>query len=570
MFSKTVISKFAVFAVITAGTSFDASAGVRIGNKSRTYADAYNQVNQMTNPRTAPSVVTDNVAAAGGTASGATSASQQNLPIRVANAALASRIANGDVNTGVTINDLERCSMIYPSGEFAWDKPTAGLGRGTSDKCVAIVEIRASGAAEDGSDLVLARAKVAAGDSVRCNISEFPEADYTDAVSDFIFPADRAPTMDDVVKVLNAEQKQNAGFKIAASAVVGALGGNLIGKNDVGKDNAFGTDKGKVQGSVIGALAGAAIGAGNAYAGKIGGDVILSTGINATAGGIMGNVLATGDSVLRIEECEVDSIHTTCLWGYVMDTTSIARGRYNYYFNITDGETTYQCDKDNDNICKKVDLVNIKLAEYSNKDIHEADAAGYNLIVENTSKQFQLTSDENDNLKMVSRDLSTNNTKKSDDIYAEISSAAYKGKQYPAMIPDVKDSTFGLHADDWNKLRRSGNLKNPIGRGSKGTQIKGSEKTYTIENFFPIYRSANDGSIVDFGNKARMKATMTGAGVGGALGAFSAYQGAQSDINERWVAASREYEDSLSKVYCITGSRYLTQYNDIVTILEMP
>ena len=130
--------------------------------------------------------------------------------------------------------------MVYPGGEFAWDKPTAGLGRGTGAKCVAVVEMIAPNAAPDGSNLVLARANVAPGDSVRCNISEFPEMDYTSAAYDFVFPADKAPTMHDVKKVLDAEQKQNAGFKIAASAVVGALGGNMVGKNDVGKENLLG------------------------------------------------------------------------------------------------------------------------------------------------------------------------------------------------------------------------------------------------------------------------------------------------------------------------------------------
>ncbi len=570
MFSKNVISKFAVLATVTSMASYDASAGVRIGNKSRTYADAYNQVNEMANPRSNPSVVTANVAAVGGATTSDTSSAQQNLPIRVTNAALASRIASGDVNAGVTVSDLERCSMIYPGGEFEWSRPTAGLGAGTSDKCVAVVEMRAVGAADDGSDLVLARANVASGDSVRCNISEFPESGYTDAISEFVFPADRAPTMDDVKKVLNDEQKQNAGLKIAASTVVFALGGNIMGKNDVGKDNVFGTDKGKIQGSIIGGLTGAAIGAGSVYGGKVGGDVIMSTGINATAGGIMGNVLATGDSVLRIEDCEVGGIHTTCLWGYVMDTGKINLAEYDYYFNRTNGETTYQCKKDDGGICELVDLVNIRLAAYPDKDIHEVAAAGYSLIDGDTSKQFHLVTTADDKLKIERRDTNSGNTKKSDDIYVQISWAETKGRQYPAMIPNVKDSAFGLRADDWRKLRNSGNLESPIGRGSKGTEIAGSKKIYKVENFFPIYRSADDGAIIDFGNKARMKATATGAGVGGALGAFSAYQGAQSDINERWVAASREYEDSLGKVYCITGDRYLSRYNDIVTILNMP
>lgn len=572
---KTIISNFAILTVMFAYASNDAYAGVRIGNKSRTYADAYNQVNEMSNPRVG--VVTHSASVDdiqnSTTATAAPNDAQESLPIRVANAALAQRIARGDETVGVTVNDLERCSMVYPGGEFAWDKPTAGLGRGTREKCVAVVEMRAVGAAADGSDLVLARANVASGDSVRCNISEFPEIDYTNAAYEFTFPADNPPTMDDVKKVLDAEQKQNAGFKIAASAVVGALGGNMVGKNDVGNENLLGTDKGKIEGSVIGALAGAAIGAGNAYGGKVGGDVIMSTGINAAAGGIMGNVLATGDSVLRIEPCEVDGLHTTCLWGYVMDSTLVKMEDYVLFFNLTDDSTVYACPRNsavpNDptkpvvtaNKCKTGNYVNIVLDKYPNKDLHEAAATNYNLIYEDDNAQYHLETDENGDTKMVQ------GAKSDGDIYALVRSAGNVGKQYPAMIPEFKDSAFGLKSSDWNKLRKT--AKAPIGRGAKGKATDAS-KSYDIKNFFPIYRSSDDGGIVDFGNKARLKATVTGAGVGGALGAFSGYQGAQNDISDRWLSASREYEDSLGKVYCITGSRYLTRYNDVVTILEMP
>ena len=568
MKTKNIISKFAILTVMFTYASHDACAGVRIGNKSRTYADAYNQVNDMANPRVG--MVTTAQSASGVDSGLATSSSdaQSSLPIRVANAGLAQKIANGDASAGVTINDLERCSMVYPGGEFAWDKPTAGLGRGTGAKCVAVVEMRAANAAADGSDLVLARANVASGDSVRCNISEFPEMDYTSAAYDFVFPADNAPTMDDVKKVLDAEQKQNAGFKIAASAVVGALGGNMVGKNDVGKENLLGTDKGKIQGSVIGALAGAAIGAGNTYAGKVGGDVIMSTGVNAAAAGIMGNVLATGDSVLRIEDCEVDGRQTSCLWGYVMEAGALDNEKQ-YYFNITDQETAYGCDNVNPNqdTCHTADLVNIRLDKYPDKDIHEASATHWNLITDDDKYYLCKTTDGKINIQkdtLCGGEIDRSNT------YVKINTAGTKGKMYPAMIPlgDIKDSTFGLKSSDWSRIRRNDKLT-PVGRGANGKKVEGNA-SYKIENFYPIYRSADDGGIIDFGNKARLKATVTGASVGGALGAFSGYQGAQNDISERWLSATREYEDSLGKVYCITGTRLLARYNDYAEIAEMP
>lgn len=567
-----VISNVALLAVIATVASHDAMGAIRAGNKSRTYAESYNQLNEISTPRVSAN---GNVVSANNTTSNdTTSADVSNLPIRVANAGLADRIVRGDTSAGVTIDDLSRCSMVYPGGEFAWDKPTAGVGRGGSPTCVAVVEMRAVGAAADGSDLVLARANVASGSSVRCNISEFPEIDYTSAISDFVFPADNPPTMDDVVKVLNQEQKQNAGLKIAAGALIGALGGNIAGKNDVGKDGLLGTDKGKVQGSIIGGLSGAAIAAGGTYGGKVGGDVIMSTGINAAAGGIIGNVLASGDSVLRIEDCELeDGVNSTCLWGYVMDSKSINdeedKGKFEFYFNVTDGETTYKCNLDTKK-CTSVNLVNIRLDAYPDKDIHEAAITKFNLIFDNDANQYQLITVANGDLQMVAKGTAGGDTK-DDSIYAKIVSGGYMGRQYPAMISGVKDSTFGYKSSDWSNLRKKlvSEGKKPVGRGVNGKQSSTS-KSYSIENFYPIYRSAEDGGIVDFGNKARLKATVTGAGVGGALGAFSGYQGAQSDINDRWLSATREYEDSLTTVYCITGSRYLTQYNDVVTILEMP
>ena len=88
--------------------------------------------------------------------------------------------------------------------------------------------------------------------------------------------------------------------------------------------------------------------------------------------------------------------------------------------------------------------------------------------------------------------------------------------------------------------------------------------------FEPITVDADDGGLIDLNNKARMKSTLVGAGAGAGLGAFTAYQGAQSEIEERLVSAIREYKDSLNTFYCITGKRLLSTYNDPVVIPVMP
>lgn len=81
-----------------------------------------------------------------------------------------------------------------------------------------------------------------------------------------------------------------------------------------------------------------------------------------------------------------------------------------------------------------------------------------------------------------------------------------------------------------------------------------------------MYEDATDGGLIDLDNKARLKSTLIGAGAGGALGAFTAYQGAQTDIENRWVTEVRAYKDSLQKVYCATGNRFLSHYNDVAVI----
>ena len=238
---------------------------------------------------------------------GAQMAEQQRIAVQqqqVASTADIARMAGDDdarsvvaPTDNISANDakLASCSAIYPNGEFSIARPTAGIGTGGAKTCVAVVELRGYQMGTNGSDVVLARANVAAGSTINCNISEFPEMSYTQDVSNVLFPADAEPTKHDVVKIMNKEQKQNAALKIAATTLVGAIGGNIAGKNDIGNDNLMGTDKGKVKGTVIGALGGAAIGAGNVYGGKVAGDMILSTGVNAAAGGVIGNIMAAGD-----------------------------------------------------------------------------------------------------------------------------------------------------------------------------------------------------------------------------------------------------------------------------------
>lgn len=538
------------------------SAGIRVGNLSRSYAESYNQVNAMRAP-TAPAPQMGTVAApaadnsAGASSASATSAGTSEtlieLPIRVANKSLADKIARGDKSAPVSVAQLARCAHVYPDGEFAWDTPTMGTVRGGAMSCVAVVEMRAIGAGANGADAVLARANLASGDTMTCNISEFPETSYTTDALEFLFPADAEPTMDDVVHVMNNEQKKNAGIKIAAGAVVAGLAGNMVGKNERGQDGLLGTGKNKMQSTAIGAVTGAALMAGNAYAGKVGGDVILSTGVNAAAGGVVGNMMASGDSVLRIEECKLPNGTTSkCLWGMLVQGKEMPLDK-NAYFNVID-DSYMLCNADDTNCEKNYDLVSVRLEAFPDKYVSSIDPTEYENVP--GDKIYHL-----DNKKMV-----TGRSSDGSGIYYKVSSAKMSDKQIPALISGVNDKAFGQKRSDWLKIQRTVQPDRIYGRTTRGDAYILTDATYSVSDFYPMMVSSEDGGLIDFGNKARLKGTLTGAGVGGAMGAFVGYQGAQNDIENRWVESVREYKDSLQKVYCITGKRFLGYYNDAIII----
>lgn len=558
MKANRAIIHYSLFAALISVTSLNADAAMRVGNQSRSYAETYQQVNSLRN--SAATTNSQNIVTTPSTDT------ENNLPVRVADETLVEQIKSGDADAPVAFNQLEQCSMIYPTGEFEWDSPSLGSKAGISDTCVAVVELRGYQAAADGSDLVLARAKLAAGDTFKCNISSFPESSMiVQAVESFIFPADAEPTMEDVEKQLNQEQKQNAGLKIAAGTVLGALAGNIVGEGERGSDSLFGTGKEKIQSSIIGGVTGAALMAGNSYAGKVAGDVILSTGVNAAAGSVVGNIVATGDSVLRIEDCKLPTgENTTCLWGYVAESTPLTPDEQAYY-DISNA-VTYVCNK-NSTGCKAETLVSIKLDAYPNIDIESIEEQQFQTILSDSKYQyFMAINDKNE----VSFGGSTENVDTSKGIFAKVSSAARVDRQIPAMIK-MKDKAFGMNSSDWREWKKKyGATAEIYGRSTTGDAYDLQNSTgLDIQNFYPMKVEASDGGLIDYGNKARLKSTLIGAGVGGALGGFSAYQGAQLDIQNRWTTAVREYEDSLNKVYCATGTRYLSKYNDTVFIPNM-
>lgn len=559
---------------------YQASAAVRVKNGARSYAGAYQQVNdlraqedyyrnQYANIQTPSSATVTNQAGVAVT-----------LPVSVSNPELASQIADQDPATSHMYAQLENCARIYPDGEFAWTTPTAGAGIGGASTCTARIELRALNANRDGSDLVLAYGNVAAGSSIKCNISDFPEVNYTNSVSEYVFPADREPTMDDVISVMNSEQKQMAGLKIAAGAIIGGVGGNIAGKNEVGNDGLLGTGKDKMQSSVIGAVLGAGIAAGSAYTGKVTGDTILSAGVNAAAGGVIGNIMASGESVLRIENCKLDDRDTKCLWGWIVLSeefpglsdeilncvSNSASSSKNAYYNIETGAVRV-CECTSDKLtCNPADLVSIHLVAYDNKDLSTAKTDLFKKIkYDPDTNAYHLSED--------GKMMEVGGNANADNIWALISSARkVSGVPIQAMIEYTDDKFFGAKERDWQKFR-SDNLNNSniviYGRNARGQAGTLVSENYSLKDFSPMYLDATDGGIVDISNKARLKSTVTGAGVGGVLGGISGYAGAQQDIENRWLEAIRDYKDSKQKVVCFSGRRFMGFYNDEINIPQM-
>lgn len=555
--------------------SGDAFAGIRISNKSR------NQyVSEMTYQAQQAQIASAEAARIANMPT--------ELPVPVADQDVSNKLLAGQTDATVSMEQLDRCSMIFPNGEFLWARPMIGVNAGGPATCVAVVEMRTVEKNKEGRENVIARAYLAAGDSVRCNISSFPESSYSTENFEVEVPANQEPTIEEVIKIMNEEQKQNAGLKIAAGALVGALAGNVVGKSAPGSDNLLGTNDEKVKGSVVGALAGAGVMAGNAYAGKVAGDTILSAGVNAAAGGVMGNIVASGDEVIRIEKCEIDRGKdnvetTTCLWGVVQEVaewkedekpvaafvsaqnTSSKIVCANKNAQPAEGPDYWDCigTRLQDGALKGYDYsANQNKLTKGNKTLEEIKRDGWDKA---RGVQFYCK-DPRGNLKKTT-DM---NSCEIAQLYVMFEDIPNKiTSEIPAMIVGVTDTTFGYKSKDWEKLKGQLSNREIVKRaGIKGTAIDKLDGK-SLENFRPVYLSASSGGIIDLDNKARMKSTMIGAGAGGALGAFTAYQGAQTDVENRWAAEVRAYKDSLQKIYCGTGKRFLTFYNDVVGIPPM-
>lgn len=481
--------------------------------------------------------------------------------------------ANGET-ISVSNEEFDRCASIYPGGVFDWTTPTAGTKSGGGATCVAFVEMRSYKNPNSTAYTVLANDYVAAGDSVKCNIDYF--RNLTLAGREFVYPADNPPTIADVESVMAQEQKSNAGFKILGAALVGGIGGNLLGKPELGNDSMLGVGADKLKTTAIGAGAAAALMTASTQSNDYKtGTVILSTGVNAAAGAVAGNLAATGDDVLKIADCpDTGALNgKKCLYGVFErkpndpNMKDKADEGYTWYYNLIN-HNMVECKDNEPNSCNSISLSKVEFdgGKCDNK-------CGDNSKIKTTECQTCLETQFTDPNRykickktMVKKmDASSDCKENNASEYIKIAQGNPAGRHSPAMIVfNEPDKLFGYKYADWSKLKTE-KYSNVAVYDVRGNVITG----LTTDSFYPSLQSADDGAVVDFENRARTKSTLVGAGGGAALGAIAGAAGADSAITERWTTAVREYEDSLGNILCLTGDRFLAKYNDIAIIPAM-
>ena len=532
------------------------------------------------------------------------------------------RTATDTDGTTVAVSeaDMNACKMIYPNGHFEWVKPTTGSKRGGPATCAALVELRYYKNVTARDYTVLASAYLAAGDSMNCHIDDFDT--ITLQGREFTYPADKAPTLEDVAKVMAEENRQNAGFKILAATVVGGLGGNLLGKGEAGKDSGLGLSGDKLKTTAMGAAGAAALMTASTQINDYKtGSMILSGGINMAAGAAAGNLMASGDEILKIDKCKIKSgtatVDSYCVYG-VYDKDGINTKTYEFdglenpkdteskkiglFYNFKE-QASYKCERrkkksgdtekydDSWDNCVRISLQQItfdfgdfedeskKCAEGKNyisteclkllKDLPTKDQA--TLYGYNKSEDTQNRNGTTQTGKRFLKEIKKGGENAESRVFVKIASAEAAGKQVSAMVKINEEDAkkfFGYKIEKWDDLMPK--LPERTVYDLKGTPLDVEEQTYDIEKYFtPSRQSADDGDVIDFNNKARTKSTLIGGGVGAGLGALSGATSAEAEIQERWAAAKREYEGSLGHVSCSTGEKYLSQYNSIVILPEM-
>ena len=549
------LCRISLFSAILACTTGMPSVSFADSRANSSYAGAYNQVMALQQQQEyVDSMDTPQVQTASATAT---------LPIEVEDARLAEKIKN-NTSDSVTVRDLERCSMIDIRGVFKWGVPKSGMRQTLQPQCIAVVDL-----VDYNTNKVLATTTVAAGDAIKCNIDEFPESGYLPALADVILPADNPPTEKDVEKALNKEQKQNAGFKIAAAAIIGGLAGNVLSPKESGDSKLLGTGKKQLAGSAIGALAAGGIMAASSYSGKVAGETIKSGAINATAGMLVGNMAAgmsnTG-SVLATAKCTLGKQEHDCVVGHFYKKKSELpkqeNGKTVTYYTTSAGNSTYKCVEGGTCSSLGKSLQSITILNRENKAVSLSSLNSQDFGIDSKFEPVYIRNSK------IEKNVTPNEKEQA---YYLIDSAweSSPAQMAYAVFDSLSSKAFGYKVSDFEsslKKKVTGyyvRYNNTTTVGNRLDWDKDKEMDEKDFVFTPAARSSEDGGIIDLSNEARAKATMAGAGAGAALGGFVGYQGAQSEISERLVTALNDYTNSLNNFYCTTGKRFLSFYNGL-------
>ena len=549
---KNKICKLSLFSLILACVAPNASdARVVTKNSNRSYADAYSQVNGLSFQQSQ------------GTPTATTASATATLPVAVDDKKLANAILE-NTSTGIGLDDLEACAMIYPSGVFKWSVPESGIRHNPMQQCVSVVELR-----DATTNAVLATTTVAAGDAMKCNIDMFPESGLNPVtLSRVALPADAEPTMSDVESVMNEEQKQNAGLKIAAGAIISGLAGNMLAPKSAGDSKLLGTSKTQLVDTAIGAAAGAGVMAASTYSGKVAGDTIKSTAVNAASGMVVGNMLAgAGDNTVLAtmkcddKDCVMGNIAIIDTNGAITDGHDNATQNKFYFIKKGVWNDIIACSENNSSFEK---CSPVSANSYTNKQCenYNGDIVACESIKDS---EFNLISPTY-NLDSETKNLVENGSNGSYIVLKQASQIASKRHAYAIFDDKLPTKIGGYKVSDWEDLQtKTFGYYYRNSDGSVGIEVP-SSPSFVFE---PMGRDASDGGLIDLSNQARLKGTITGGAAGGAIGGFAGYQGAKNEVSERWVSAVREYEDSLSNFVCMTGSRFLAKYNDYLEIPEL-
>jgi hypothetical protein len=465
-------------------------------------------------------------------------------------------------------------------------------------QCVSVVKL-----IDANTNAVLAVTTVAAGDTMRCNVDMFPQSGLQPAIEKVEVPNDVPPTMADVERVMNEEQKQNAGIKIAAAAIISGVAGNMLAPKNAGDTKLMGTSKTQLMDTAIGMTAGAGIMAASTYSGKVAGDTIKSTAVNATAGMLVGNMaagMAGGGSVLNIKKCTLNdkdgsNIEKDCIVGNLVTkgeqiVYSEEAGKEVYLINMSGN--TLKCNRNTDTKTEEIFIdckttstpLNIQIQsntgaiEYSKIKEYIHDLQMYEQVTEGNNSKLRVARGQSGGYYIIQQ---------ADKIASFVPA-------YAVYETSVKKPAFGYTLDDFPKteelqkytvyVRNSDGsvgrlLYKKDGSATATTDNQNETETATTEKaektdadkyeFQPVAKDASDGGLIDINNEARAKATLIGTATGGALGGFAGYQGAKTELEQRWVEAVRTYNDSLSNFVCMTGGRFLAKYNDYVEIPDL-